>query len=110
MADLLQRAHQAGSDAVADVEWTCDEPEALIASIADAAVEVLVRDLDAMLFPERYPGHDPEHLYWEDHDPAEDNAGDPFQWSADIPEWVADWIVQRRREMKAGPNASREGV
>lgn len=53
-----------------------------------------------MIYPERYPEghplHDADHVHWSS-DPAPD---EPFQWSADTIEWVAD-VVERRLKLEA---------
>jgi hypothetical protein len=79
---------------------TSVERAALAAAEARGRFE-LARELHAMLYPEKYPpgteGHDAEHVYWDgvdldDKQEVADHCNDPFEWSADTVEWVADLV------------------
>lgn len=65
------------------------------------------RELEGMLYPERFPPgherHDPEHIYWMQYG---DDVGvdgriidEPFQWSADTIEWVAEAVARELQKI-----------
>lgn len=46
-----------------------------------------------MLYPERYPREvQPDHIYWLQADPDEDEPPPPFEWDSETIEWVASML------------------
>ena len=69
---------------------------ALAERIAIAPVRCALRDVHALMFPERYPGYDPEHMHW---DGARPGDGQVFEWDAGTIEIVAAQIEALANEM-----------
>lgn len=56
-----------------------------------------LRGLHMMIYPERYPRElQPDHIYWEDREQGGED--DPFEWSADTIEWVAEGLERALRD------------
>lgn len=104
---VLEAARRAAADALHDARAAGENRSETGAAAADAAIRVITHDLLAMLNPELYPGYDPQHVYWDDHDP-DDPRREPFQWSADTIEWVSGWCERLSQEVELECNATRD--
>lgn len=63
--DLLNKAYIAAYDSLPE---TALVEEADIERAVYEALKVVVTDLQALLYPEQYPGYDPDHIYWDGKD------------------------------------------
>jgi len=62
--EVLTKAVADGRAAATEVAYM--PPARWIEPAARAAALAVLEDLHALLFPERHPGYDPEHRFWED--------------------------------------------
>jgi hypothetical protein len=86
--EVFDAAHEAARAAMAS-----GRP---IADAADAAIQLVLIDLEAIMCPEDHPGYDDEHVYWQDHDPkdAASLEADPFEWAPEVHEWMAERLSE----------------
>lgn len=73
-----------------------------------SALEMVLVELDSMLYPEEYPpgryGHDPDHVYWRHCDVSNPDAvaewiEEPWGWDSDTAPMVADWVKEKLNEV-----------
>jgi hypothetical protein len=106
---VLKAAHRAAVDSIPDHLHSYERD---VERAVDEAIRVVVSDLQAMLFPEKYPGYDPDHVHWSSDQepwPIYDSTTHTvtytppvFMWTADTIEWVAQWCDHRLRELEPG--------
>lgn len=82
------------AEAISNVDDGIDT--AVAERIAIASVRCALRDVHALMFPERYPGYDPEHMHWQGARPGD---GQVFEWDAGTIEIVAAQIEALASEM-----------